>query len=339
MINAEIDSSLLKTTDFDISFSSNPRGQIFLRYLGCGGYYIGNDEDALLIDPFFSHHSFPPGKVATKTKDVAYALDPIKNDLRNKVVGVFAAHSHYDHLMDVPYVYNQYLDPDAKIYGSASADSLIGNVIGRANMVNIEPNQADTRQEGKWIPLPNTNIRVLPIATSHAPHFRLLSVPFRFYRGKAKPIKGFSSDTDKTKAGKWRVGKTFAFLIDFMEDKKVLFRIYVQSSAAPSPNGFVHDQVLNEKDIDLAILGAASFNYVKGKDYPEKLIANLKPKRIIIGHWEDFFRAYQDDPKRTVRFTNMKKFILKFNEEFEWKQNGMEMFYMPEPGLEIGLKY
>lgn len=337
---ANIDSTLLQTTDFDISFSSNAQSRLFLRYLGCGGYYVGNDANAILIDPFFSHFGFPPvRKIATKTADVEYALDPIKYDLRDKVDGVFVAHSHYDHLMDLPYVYNNYLAPGIKVYGSASVDSLVGRVIGQANLINIESNQANIRQEGKWIQLPKSNIRVLPIATSHAPHFRLLSVPFRFYNGEAKSIKGYNSDTDKTKAGAWKVGLTFAFLIDFMEGERSLFRIYIQSSAATSPNGFVHEQVLKEKKIDLAILGAASFNYVKKKDYPEKLIANLKPKKIIIGHWEDFFRPYQDDPKRTVRFTNMKKFILKLNEEFEWKQNGEQMFYMPEPGIEMKLQY
>ncbi len=337
--NEQINSRILKKSDFTIPVTNTPDGNIKIRYLGCGGYYIGDDENAVLIDPFFSH--FPMlrvyfGKVFTRQGDVAYALDPIRNDLKNKVRGVFAAHAHYDHLMDIPYVYNRYLDtsdPDLKVYGSGSAGILISNVIQPNDFGNLDPMRSNQNNVGNWVELAGGAIRVLPIETNHAPHF----AGILFFHGDGKkPLKGYTSDLAKTKGRKWKVGNVFAFLVDFMDGNDVRYRIFVQSSAAKQPGGYLHQDHLNEKAIDLAILGAASFSKVKDEDYPEKLMDYLgKPQRVIIGHWEDFFKPYQEFPKTVVPSTKLDKFILKLNSKVPWLDNGVEQFYLPEPGVEM----
>jgi hypothetical protein len=339
MKKAQIDTSLLKVKDFTIHFSKSPKDQIKINYLGSGGYFIENSKDAILIDPFFSHQpilglSFK--KIATDSLAVTAGLSPIRDEIK-KVDGVFVSHTHYDHLMDVPYVFNHFLDTsraDLKIYGSKSMETILESVISPTHLEMIKPFLSDVSDTGKWIYLQNSTIRVLPIKTDHAPHLKKI-IPIHFYKGEAKSIKGFQKDTDKTKARQWKGGDTFAFLIDFLEDEKIDFRIYVQSSSAAPTNGFVNEKVLSEAAVNLAILGSASFSNVKC--YPNGIIDNITPEKIVICHWEDFFIPYQQSPNRLVRATNIRKFILKLNDKYPWKQNENEQFFMSEPGVSFVL--
>ncbi len=48
----------------------------------------------------------------------------------------------------------------------------------------------------------------------------------------------------------------------------------------------------------------ASFDNVD--DYPDRLLSYLKPEKVIIVHWENFFKKYKLDKKKykIVPFTN-----------------------------------
>lgn len=341
-LNAGIDSSLLRRHDFSIDFAASGSDQLRITYLGSGGYYIGSGKGAILIDPFFSHHSFlslPFRKIATRPLDVEFGLSPVLSNLKVRTAGVFVSHSHFDHLMDVPYVFNHFLDAtrqSLKIYGSESMVKTISTVVGPGHLRNIEPLIADANSPGQWIYLDGTNLRVLPIKSHHAPHFKRL-ISLSFYKGKGESIKGYDSDTDKTRPGNWKLGQPLAYLVDVMEGSAVKFRVYIQSSSANFSDGQIPSEVLNQAPTDLAILGAASFSNVD--DYPQGLIKTLQPDKIIIGHWEDFFNPYQDSPERTVRFTNIRKFLLKLNQFYPWKVEGEERFFMPEPGVSMEINY
>jgi len=69
-----IDSSLIRYQNFSISYNEQPAHHtITLKYLGSGGYYIGNSKAAILIDPFFSPtkvFALTLTKIATQTNNV-----------------------------------------------------------------------------------------------------------------------------------------------------------------------------------------------------------------------------------------------------------------------------
>lgn len=335
-----LDSSLLKTDDFLIDYS-NGSERISITYLGSGGYYLGTSNSGILIDPFFSHQPFltlPFRKISTIPEDVAFGLSPIRSKLA-LVEGVFISHSHYDHLMDVPYVFKHFLDTtkqSLKVYGSESTKNIMGSVLTENRLQNIEGLMADDESVGEWIYLEGGELRVLPIRSRHAPHFKRL-VSVSFYGGQGKSIKGYGHELAKTRAGDWKLGQPMAYLVDILDDGYVRFRVYIQSSSVDSSDSEISKKVLGEAPVNLAILGAASFSNVK--DYPNGLIEMLAPQKIVIGHWEDFFNPYQDTPKRTVRFTNISKFLVKLNGVFPWMLHGEEQFYMPVPGVSIEVSY
>jgi len=337
-----VSESFYKKQDYTISFPITKSKEIKLRYFGCGGYYMANDKSAILIDPFFSNQPFlaiPFCKIGTKTANVKYGLMGLEQDIKAKVNAVFVTHSHYDHMLDVPYVYEKYTDTaKTKIYCSSSGKNMILNVIkDTAYIVNIEDNLVSSwYQMGERYPkvIGRNSIRVTPIMAAHAPQMKNQ----RLFVGESDTIREYNHVNKKTRAKNWKQGSTFSYLIDFMQDSSLVeFRILIQSSAAPPKYGWINDTILSEHPVNIAIIGAATF--ANTTDYPSALVEHLKPQKVIICHWEDFFVPYNRKEKRTVRRTNVSKFIYSLNSVHPYKINDEEMFTMPNPGIDITVKY
>ncbi len=311
--------------DFTLTMSSAPETEVAITYLGCGGIFLKYDQEAILFDPFFSNKNFfslPFKKIKPNLNDIDFGLNKVNGLDATKAI--FISHAHYDHLFDAPYVLENRLSNQAQFYGSESANKMISPAIKNQDRLHVV-------SEENWIDI-SEKLRVMPIKSAHAPHFRFL-FPIKFYKGKGKKIKGYDTPTSKTKATQWKEGQTYSFLIDIQDRGNTIFRIFLQSSASDSPIGFPSSVDLQEKAVDLAILGAASFNWTKNKDYPWKLLGHLDPKELIICHWEDFFLPYQKFPKEFVRFSNFKKFLPKLYQHYP------RAFYLPEPGVTIKIKY
>ena len=340
---SRIDSSLIRNGNFLISYNDQSSSDsITIKYLGSGGYFFSNGEAAFLIDPFFSPIGMFPlnlKKIETQTDNVALGLNDIKSNLYDHVESIFVTHSHYDHLMDVPYVFNHYLDTTnekAKIYGSSSMKTLIAPVVNSDRIVDLESYCGTSESKGNWIYLNGGSIRVMPIATIHAPHLKK-GVSIGLYGGEGETIENYHSDVSPTRVTDWKVGRTYAYLIDFMRNKHPEFRIYLLSSASSPPNGFINQDLLKEHPINLAILGAASFDNVE--NYPQGILEYLKPEKLLIAHWEDLFKPYLHEPPRLIRASNFKKLIPDIDQVYPWELHGEQQFFMPAPGVFIYALY
>lgn len=319
-----VDKKIIYPEDFSIDMPNKPESQLDITYLGCGGIFLTHQDEAILFDPFFSNKGFlslPFKKIKVSSSDIDFGLTKIQNLAATKAV--FNSHSHYDHLFDTPFILKNRLSDQVDFHGSPSAKIMISPVINHKNQLKVIT-------PGNWIKVSNY-IRVMPILSAHAPHIRI-GFPVKLYRGEGKVINRYDEPTSKTKAGKWKEGQTYSFWIDIRKDDETTFRIFLQSSASDSPIGFPIETVLAEKSIDLAILGAASFAYTKKKDYPWTLLKKLQPQELIICHWEDFFRPYQEYPKKFVRLTNFKKFLPQLHQQYP-------DFYLPEPGVKMKVTY
>ena len=217
---AGIDCDLVKSDSFDITVDTRgDQGKsLTVKYLGCGGFYMGNDSAGVLIDPFFSYVNMIKvgvGKLRTIPENVDTALQSIKSELWHNVEGVFAAHSHYDHLQDVPYVINNYLNPanEPKIYSSYTG-SLIMRQLLPANQVEELP---VTEQNGEildTIYLNNNSIRVIPVSTNHAPHLGKIALANNPI--KQKHLSKFK-EKDYSRFWWWKEGQNYSFIVDFLD--------------------------------------------------------------------------------------------------------------------------
>jgi hypothetical protein len=314
-------------------------------YTGCGGMILDQGNEAIATDPFFSNQPFMSiqlGKIFTRPEAVQSGLQNLHqaNIDPQKIKHVLIEHSHYDHLMDVPYLLDQkFLNDSVSIYGGMTSFNILHKFLPSiSSFVNIDSSTHHPKNRlvktGKWMYL-NPELRILPIESSHAPHF--LNIELMHGEVGERGLKGFEHPLDKTKASQWKRGNVYSFLVDYLNKEKIELRIFIQSSSCEYPYGLPPEFELSERKVDIAFIGVASSQNVK--DYPQSLIKTLNPSRIILIHWEDFFRPYGKAAK-TVRFTNFNKFFKRLSQAQGLGIDQMKgKVIMPKPGTLIELEY
>jgi hypothetical protein len=274
-----------------------PYGQVLrLVYLGSGGWILEYGDEVVVTGPLFSN----PGLVRTGLWTIAPQDSIIDRHMARFDVSharaILVGHGHYDHLMDVPRVAIAHA-PDARIVGSRTVANTLGTWSGVSHRVDVVNDSAgDRRTVGRW--LRYGAVRVMPLRSHHAPHFD----GYTLYQGhRTRPLKRMPRYAEE-----WLDGETFAFLIDFLDtDSSIAFRVYYQDAVVAPPLGFAPEELVAERFVDVAILVPATFDQVDW--HPEALIENLRPRRVVLGHWEDFFTPI-DEPTKSLRNTDLEHF-------------------------------
>lgn len=309
----------LHAEDFEVdrarSYSSS---QIEIIYLGCGGLYLVREGAGILIDPFFSNqkmgrigrslflnHGFkknlrPDPKMIRAGLN---AMDKINAKDSVRLISILNSHSHYDHLMDIPYLY-QHFGKGIPLLLNESGYNIIHAAIDTTDAVILEHHATTSETQRPPIEFPGRSgaVRIYPILSDHNPHFRNI----KFFSGsQSSPVKEYSNARQKTNANLWLEGNTFSFLIDYLDrDGKIDFRIFVQSSSCNPPAGIPPH--LGGRNVDLAFLGIVSYHF--SPNYPCALLDVISPGQVVWVHWEDFFRKYTKPPK-TIRGTDIPGFF------------------------------
>ena len=268
--------------------AATERDDVLVRYLGAGGLYLEWQGVSLLTSPFFSNPGrlkAPFGRLSANRIRIDGGLQGM--DLKD-VRAILVGHSHYDHLADLPTVAEHFC-PGARIYVNRTGANVLAGLAplrGRIDCVE-DPEQKGwihLRGEGRDLP-----IRFRAVETEHAPLFWHL--PW----SPGEVTKAWDQGWDGRRFRQLRVGRPFAFVIDLLgPDDAVRFRIYYQDAASPEDRGY--PEIRDGVGYDLAVLCMASFWYVK--NHPGGLLGNLRPRHVLVTHYEDFFR----DPRKPLRF-------------------------------------
>ena len=322
-----------------IILATNSSQTLSVQYLGCGGLYLLKDSTGILIDPFFSSQKIPAlvrstlgnkRKIASDPKMVQFGLNALYNQdprFTQHIKSIFVAHSHYDHLLDVPAVWKA-LKEKPEVYLNESGSNVCNGVIESGKMTLLEDYETTYNCIGRPV-MVGKKVRVYPILAAHNPHTNHI----KFFDGSlTSPLVYFNDPFDKTKANDWLEGKTFSFLIDYLDDQdQIQLRLFVQSSSCNPTAGIPPADLLKERPVDIAFLCVAS--YESSPFYPEVVITKTQPKKIVWIHWEDFFRDYDKSP-RTVRATDVPGFF-----EKEMVRNNLGKSCMPWPRTILEIRY
>ena len=295
------------------------RTRVQIKYLGAGGFLIRRGNHTIMTAPFFSNPSLAKvlfWKIQADPHQIDRSLDPIRDSLRD-VRAILVGHAHYDHLMDLPYVVKNYT-PQTTVYGSETMTHILAPVLDDQKRVSLN------ERIDQWLFTAGGRICFMPLASEHAPHFMGVKV----FGGK------YEEDLEKlpTRAGGWREGQTLAYLIDFMSEdgKEVEFRIHYQDAASNPPLGFppAFSRPEDQRRVDVAILCVPGFDQVK--NYPEGIVRELRPRAVILAHWENFFQPLPDRPQdlHTVPGMDARRFIQRLKEQIPVDAG----FTMPLPG-------
>lgn len=301
-----------------ILLTNTPTQKMTVQYLGAGGLYFLNNNEGILIDPFFSNQKISTlsksvlrnkKSVQASKKDIEFGLQSIAvqtGSMAPQLQGIFITHSHYDHLLDVPAVF-EIVGRQSKVYLNQTGYNICYDVIDTIKMEVLENHMTTQEMTAARPPIKlvtaTGGINVYPILADHNPHVKNI----KFFDGDVtQPNTCFENAFDKTKANDWLEGNTFAFVIDYLDQQgNIVLRFFIQSSSC-NPMAGIPPKTIPQHKVDIAFLGIAS--YEASPDYPSTLIMALDPTKIVWIHWEDFFRKYTKEPK-TVRATNVPGFF------------------------------
>ncbi|MDF3933534.1 MBL fold metallo-hydrolase [Pseudomonas citronellolis] len=285
-----------------------------IEFLGVGGWLLHWKGEGLLLPPFFSHpagfgiEGIPPLTVVADTTRIDKYMDSPQPDVTMVLVG----HAHYDHLLDLAHLRQRFLpNPKLRIYGSETVAHLLRSslvypsdivVPGRAQISD----RNNPAYRGTWfyssheqlrdgddprsLPKgpPRGRIRAMPLESMHAPHKFGVNFLQGAYDHDPWPL--------PTATVNWRLGhKTLAWVIDLLDDDgQPAYRIHYQDSASDPPWGFP-PVIADSKGFDVAIICAASSDKVGY--YPTGLLRVIKPRLVLVGHWENFFGGELQEPE------------------------------------------
>ena len=301
-----------QVNDYGIQLGVNNDTVLKVTYTGCGGLILDYDGEVVMVDPFFSNKKL--GRLAISevfgAKNLRSDITTIENGIDsarvrgqfNNTKAVLIAHSHYDHLLDIPYLESEYFKKTAAQYFCSKSTGLaLANIITDDSRFTYLCNTlSDQWTEGNWLKI-SDRIKLLPVKSSHAPHFARMS----FMNGHIhEPVEGLENAQSSTSLRDWNVGDTYAFLLEFEAKPKPL-RVYIASSSAKPPDGIPNKKWIDQNPVDLAFICYASSGQVA--DYPVRLLNEIKPKKVVLFHWEDFFDDY-DKEEKMVKVTLRGKF-------------------------------
>lgn len=269
-----------------------------LTYLGSSGFILRSGDHAILTGPLLSNPSmwrlFGPLKSRSNARhiDSVLAAHPVHD-----AAAILVGHSHYDHLMDVPYVARHHARR-AIIYGPPSmghilhGDSTLRPVPAHGDSGRyrvIDPMDVGTvDRTGRWFSRPGSPFRFMALAAEHAPNFG------EFSYAKGTISQDLAALPDELAA--WKLGESYAYVIELRHpDGSTAFRVYYMDAVSRPPLGLPPRTMTDSAAFDAIIVAAG--NYEKVKDYPTALIRAMCPRLTILAHWEDFFRSQTREPK------------------------------------------
>lgn len=244
-----------------------------IRYLGSGGVYIGWRDEGVLLGPSFSN----PGILRTGLLHARPNFERIRTAMEGvpyeRVRAIFAGHSHYDHIGDIPTV-ARYFIPDVPVYVNAMGmRALDGEKVLKRRLKELRAGE-------DWIRV-SSSIRVRAVKGGHAPQI----CPWRrfpcVFAGNEKLIEPWTTPLTGHYRMSMRGGETLALVID-IHDEHCHFLIYYNDASPDAPLG------QTTGDFDLAILTIAQWQWAR--DYPRDLLSVLRPRHVLISHWDNFFR-------------------------------------------------
>jgi L-ascorbate metabolism protein UlaG (beta-lactamase superfamily) len=230
-----------------------------IRWLGTSGYDIRYGETAILIDPFLTR----PGPMESVLLDIPLISNtPLIDRHIRRADCILISHSHYDHLMDAPYIAKR---TGAMLFGSKTTYYI-------SKKQKVDERQLQVFAHGDQIDVDGIQIKV--VASHHAKVLGMIH--------NDGEIEEVLPELLPLMQSHYKMGGAYAFLLNIGG-----YKIFHSGSA-----DFIPEHV--EKmvgPVDMLIMGIAGWQNTP--DYVETLLALTKPKFVVPTHHDNFFMPYE----------------------------------------------
>lgn len=320
------------TTGSQVGRLTAEAGAVELHYLGVGGWVVRTRRSILLTGTLLSRPSLLEvglgARLAPDGEAIERGLRVLGAPPLDDAVAILLGHGHYDHALDVPWLLAGPA-PRARVLTNRTAQLQLtpfARVLGfdPDRIEDVGARAADHDSPGEWIQVA-PDLRVLPVAGDHAPH---IEGQILFSGIRRSPLPGVPGP-----AAEWLDGASISFLVDVLNpDGSVGLRIYYEDAIPREPAGLIPPpEILGDSiPVDIAFLVPNSF--AQARWYPEFLLQNLRPKMVLVEHWEDFFRPVTD-PVRPLVLSNVAAFLSRTRRIM----GCAECVLVPEPGARLSV--
>ncbi|MBI1287835.1 MAG: hypothetical protein GC178_09670 [Flavobacteriales bacterium] len=275
-----------------------------IRSYGTSCFTVQRGDVALLTDPFISNPSATQVMFGRVQTDQDYVDLYVNTGTFRKVKMVIAGHSHYDHLMDLPFL-SKYLPKETPVVLNETGKHILSWYNLPQPLIVANDSLGSAEKEGKWIYDADSTLRVMALQSQHPPHFAGINLMNKRYTEDVR--------TEPVMMKDWQEGKTMAFLVDWLEGDSITYRIYFSGSLAKAPFGMFPKKLLDEHPVDDLFISAALFDDFEKA--PKPIIDLCKPKRVILMHWENFFRSKEKEVK-ALNEKELEELITRLQKEY-----------------------
>ncbi len=285
---------------FYSSDTANSKG-IQIGFYGTSCLSVTYKGETYLNDPFFSN----PGYAQLITGNYPDRSELIRPYIQNfgKTNLVTITHGHYDHCLDLPSFKDTYHNETKFISSASTLYSLSEWLNENTHWKKIKIDHPEF--ESQWIYSEDRHFRVFPIPSHHHPH---IGKHIKFSSGQ------YDTPLDKVPGPvwQWQEGGTYSFFVDVLNQDEIISRFLIASGDVPKESAELISAISKARNID--ILFAQYWH--KKKCYPtlEKMYEELKPKQIILLHWNNFFRS-TDKPLQMIRSSDIESEIKKLKSQ------------------------
>lgn len=91
--------------------------------------------------------------------------------------------------------------------------------------------------------------------------------------------------------------------------------IFVQSAAINPPEQPLPRELLAQKNVDLAVITSGNFDNVQ--NYPGAWLDQLNPQRVMVAHYEPFWKPIDTNSIELMPTLDMDKFLERINEHVD----------------------
>jgi len=312
-----------------------------IHWFGTSSYDIRLGSVAVLTDPFVSYKELLKLISFDRSKN-PMSSDPIQvgskyGNLKKPPRAIFIGHSHYDHMMDTVAALKLKDWRNVPVYGSQTTkhilagypkgsphipDGLCMGGEGGERAYNWSENWCLSvrskyhEKEYDWIVIEPDLLSYQSFKATHAHQFAGLTLW----------NKKLNKDLDKlpTITHDFQVGKTYIHIFELKAPDRegyVSYKVAIVGAATGLDEFGLANKLkayASKNDLDVLILCVPGWENIKDKKYPGNLLKILKPRVIILTHYDNFFNEDREkDPTRLVPSAKFNEFLNKLQKDID----------------------
>jgi hypothetical protein len=290
-----------------------------IRWFGTASYEIKLGGVSILTDPFVSYKSLYDVLAVSRSynhmRSNKYLVVTNYRTIQQVPKAIFIGHSHYDHMMDTVAALTLLEGwRGVPVYGSGTTRNIlhgypkceppIPNELCEKNTVlRWSENWRSAEMNDDWEDI-NPGLSYWSFEGTHASHI----LGYTFW----DDTEAEELNSPPTITRDFQQGTAYIHFFKFKlppghKDKS--FTVGLASAASKVPNNLMRHKGLLE-GLDILILCVPGWDKIEGEVYPKNLLEILKPRIILLSHYDDFFEPDRnEDPKELVLTVKLNDFL------------------------------